>query len=316
MKDEHSKLRAALAVLTLVGLGVAGYQYLDPKAMWQAWQKFSWDACGWLLFLPALYLLFKSLRFVVLMKPVSDAPKGQVLCGYAASQAASMLPGGVAMRAAMMHRLGVPVEDSSGPILANSAADQFVLLLSGLVLCYYYEDLRLSAFLLTGLLALLLLTLFFDRSRQALQRALMALGRRLKVEERVKDFFANISTLMSFSIFFQTMLWSILANAVSFIALCLVVDSLGFPWEPWPLAAAFVIPNLLGRLSPLPAGAGVVEAGMVGFIAAQTAMSFDQAAVATVLFRIVDIMLPAFYGGLCYLLLFKPESEQELGATA
>ena len=306
-----------MAIFTLLGLGIAGYQYLDAKAMWQAWQKFSWDAWAWLLFLPAIYLLFKSLRFVELMKPVSDAPKGQVLCGYAASQAASMLPGGVAMRAAMMHRLGVPVEESSGPILANSAADQFVLLLSGLVLCYYYQDLRFSAFLLTALLAVFVLILYFHRSRQVARWALMSMGRRFKVEERIERFFANTSILLSYSLFFRILAWSILANAVSFIALCLVVRSLGFPLEPWPLAAAFVIPNLLGRLSPLPAGAGVVEAGMVGFMAAQTALSFDQAAVATVLFRIVDIMLPALYGGFCYLLLFKPEKERgEMGVPA
>ena len=307
-------LRTILAILTFIGLGWAGYKYLDPHAMEQAWDKFSWGAIGWLLVIPALYLLFKSFRFVNLLQPISDAPKGDVLAGFAASQAASLLPAGVAMRAAMMHRLGVPVEKSSGPILANSASDQFLLLSAGLVLCYYYEDLRISAFVLTTILLVLIAALSIKRSREWLKNVLSKMGKKVKQEERVEDFLHSLPYLADWKLFGKVMFWTVLANAMSLTALCLVVASLDLPVEPWPLAAAFVIPNLLGRLSPFPAGAGVVEAGMIGFMAAQTSMSYDQAAVATVIFRVVDTMMPAVYGGVCHLF-FLPD-ERANGETA
>lgn len=299
--------RFAFAALTLVGLVWAGYKYLDINAMMKAWERFSWSALSWLLILPAFYLGFKSLRFVRLLAPLSDAPKSDVMAGYAASQAASLLPGGVAMRAAMMLRLGVPLEKSSGPVLANSASDQFFLLSVGLVLCYYYEDLRTSAFVLTTLLLILSAFLYFETTRNLLKGALLKVGSKFNQTERVEAFLASFRELCDWRLFGWVMLWTTLANLVSMIALCLIVASLDFPVEPWPLAAAFVVPNLLGRLSPLPAGAGVVEAGMIGFMAAQTSMSYDQAAVVTVLFRVVDILLPAFYGGLCHLL-FLPKA--------
>lgn len=295
---------------------VAGYKYLDLQAMSKAWREFTWGAWGWLLLLPALYLAFKSLRFTVLMRPVSKAPARDIVAGYAASQAASLLPGGVAMRAAMMHRVGVPVEVSSGPILANSGMDQFVLLLGGLALGYYYPELRTSAFILTAILLVLVALLAFAPTRLWIRARLEGFANRFDHKDKVSGFCDRLPELLDARVFVQALLWSILANAVSLSVLCVVVYYLGFPVDPWPLAAAFVIPNLLGRLSPLPAGAGVVEAGMVGFMAAQTPMSYDQAAVATVLYRIADVVVPALYGALCHALFFKERPLETVGVAA
>lgn len=307
-KVSSSKAKLFFVAITLLGLGVAGYKYLDSDALAQAWSKFSWTSIGWLLWIPAFYLFFKSVRFAVLMAPSTKVAGSRIMLGYAASQAASLLPGGVAMRAAMMHRLGVPVEESSGPILANSASDQFLLLSTGLVLCYHYPNFRTSAFVLSGLLLLLIVLLSVRVTRKKIESLVEAGLERLGQAERLEAFYHNLHQLADTKLWAKVMFWTLLANSASVVALCMVVHSFGFEVEPWPLTAAFVVPGLIGRLSPLPAGAGVTEAGMIGFMAAQTSMSYEQAAVATLVFRIVDIVLPAIYGGLCQLLFVHRET--------
>ena len=303
-------LRAVLGVLTFVGLILAAYKFLDVQALLKAWNRFSWESWFWLLVLPAVYLLAKAIRFRILVKPVSDAPAKDVVLGYSASQAASLLPGGVAMRAAMMHRLGIPVEKSAGPVLANSASDQFLLLMTGLGLCYYYPEVRAAGFILTAILLTLIALIWIQTTREWLCRTLLSLSSRIGQKKRMERLLDTLPYLADLTLFRNVMAWTLVANVCSLLALFIIVGSLGLEVEPWPLTAAFVVPNLLGRLSPFPAGAGVVEAGMVGFIAAQTSMSFDQAAVATIIFRVVDILLPAFYGGLCHLFLPKDQSDQ------
>lgn len=314
MNKSSTFLRGLLGGLTLVGLVVACYKYLDARAMWEAWERFSWSTWGLFLILPILYLGFKAYRFSLLLEPISSAPKSTVMTGYASSQAASLLPGGVAMRAAMMHRLGVPVEKSSGPVLANSAADQLLLLAVGLALCYHYQELRASAFGLTGLLILLVAILGVKTSRDWVCRLLLKGAKRVGQEDKLKKFFRTVPYLCNLELFRKAMFWTVLANIVSVITLVAVVYSLDLPVDLWALTAAFVIPNLLGRLSPLPAGAGVVEAGMVGFLSAQTGMSPDQAAVATVLFRVVDVLMPALYGALCHMLIMPSDKKVKVAS--
>lgn len=281
---------------TLAGFCWAAFKYLDFNAMQQAWTRFSWSAWGWLVSLPALYLFCKAYRFKILMAPVSKASSGLVMEGYAASQAASLMPGGVALRAAMMLRLGIPLERSSGPILANSAADQFLLWSAGLVLCYYYPAFRPAAFGLTLLLALVLFCLFHPPAREFCRRRLDGLGDRFGARRKFGKFYDSLRRLWEAKIYAPVMFWTFLANLTSVVVLAITVSSLGFTVDAWALVAAFAVPGLLGRLSPLPAGAGVTEAGMIGFLANQSAMSYDQAAVATLIFRGFDIVLPALYG--------------------
>lgn len=125
----------------------------------------------------------------------------------------------------------------------------------------------------------------------------------------MEEFQAACWSLVDTRLFLSTFALSLAANAMSYGILCTVVGALGMKVEFWPLAAAFVIPTLLGRLSPLPAGAGVTEAGMIAFMANQTAMSTNEAAAATALMRSFDVLLPALYGAVIYFTAWKGEEE-------
>lgn len=295
-----NKVTRVLSVLTLVGLVVAAGKYLEPEALERAWDEFSWHYIALLLALPVAYLYFKAKRFSLLLSTTHDSSKRAVEVGYAASQAASLLPGGVAFRSATMTELGVPVEKSMGPVLLNSAMDQFVLLVAGIIAAYWYPQLRFSALVLTATLIVLIAVLSFETSRGMVKSGLLGCAAKWNGEERMSTFFESVGELAGTHTFLPGLGWSVAANAVSLFTLGLVVHALELPVHPLPLLAAFVVPNLLGRLSPLPAGAGVTEAGMVAFMAHQAGLNVNEAAVATALFRLVDVVLPAFYGFLCY----------------
>lgn len=313
MKDNLTRV---LSVLTLVGLGVAAYKYLEPEALERAWDEFSWHYIAVFLTLPVAYLLFKAKRFSLLLSTTHDSSKRAVEVGYAASQAASLLPGGVTFRSATMTELGVPVEKSLGPVLLNSAMDQFVLLMAGIIAAYWYPQLRFSAMVLTALLVTLIAVLNFRYSREKVKSALLWCSARWSGEERMKTFFESVSELAGTHTFLPGLAWTVAANAVSLFTLGLVVHALELPVHPFPLLAAFVIPNLLGRLSPLPAGAGITEAGMVAFMAHQAGLNVNEAAVATALFRFVDVVLPAFYGFLCYHLWWNRATHWKAGTRS
>ncbi len=306
------RLHTVLSVIFLIGLAAAGYRYLSLDLMMQAWRKFSVGTLGILVLLPVLYLLLKGWRFVLLMRPVvEEISDATVLKGYAASQSASLLPGGFAARAAVMTQAGIPMERSVGPVLANGGMDQLVLLLSGLFLAFWYDELRVAAGTLTGLLLVVTGLLWYQRTRVWIGEKLLLLANRFGQKSKVEEFQEACWTLVDGRLFASTFGLSVLADAVSYAILCLVVASLGFRVEWWPLAAAFVIPTLLGRISPLPAGAGVTEAGMIAFMANQTAMSTNEAAAATALMRMCDVVLPALYGAAVYFLAWKGEEEGE-----
>lgn len=298
-----------LSLILIIGLVMAGYKYLDWHLMVKAWATFSWTSTIWLLLLPAGYLALKAWRFVLLMRSVEDIPVSTLMRGYAASQSASLLPGGFAARSAILAQAGVPAEQSVGPVLVNSGMDQFVLLTAGIFLAYWYEDIRIAALVLTVILVALVTILCFESSRSWVTGLLEKAAKKFNKLEKMKEFEKACVSMMNLRLFVSALALSVVASAASYVILCIVVGALGFKVEYWPLAAAFVIPTLLGRLSPLPAGAGVTEAGMVAFVAAQTSMSVNEAAAATTLMRIFDVVVPALYGGIIYAFFWSGDKE-------
>ncbi len=297
-----SWLRHAFSVLIVLGLVLAGFKYLDLDLMVEAWRQFSWKALGGLLVLPALYLGLKSWRFYLLMRSAQpDISASTVMKGYAASQSASLLPAGFAARSMILTQAGVPVERSMSPVLANSAIDQLTLLVGGLILGIWYESVREASSILALVLALLVLVVWFRGSRAWLGARLRRIGRKIGQEKKIEEFLEACWSLVNPRLFLSVFLLSVVADLMSYLTLVLVVVALGLKVQLGALAAAFLIPTLLGRMSPLPAGAGVTEAGMIALMANHGGMTIHQAAAATTLMRGIDVVLPALYGAAIYL---------------
>ena len=275
----------------------------------------SWGAWGWLMSLPLIYLALKSLRFYYLQSPLTRVSGFQIWHGYGASQAASLLPGGVAMRAATMNQLGISPERSAGPILLNSLSDQLCLLVMGLAACLFYPELRAPALAVLGVFLCLGALLWWESSRNQIVGQLRKVFVRFGGADRYDKFIDSFKTTHQKASWTGIVTTTIGANAVSVLILYIVVTSMGFKAELGALIAAFVVPQLLGRLSPLPAGAGVIEAGMVGFLQANSPMSVEQATVATLLFRTFDTIGPALYGALFHLV-FSGRTEEKASSPA
>lgn len=295
-------LKHGFSLVIFLGVALAGFKYLDLDLMLQAWRKFSWKALGALWLFPAIYLWVKAWRFQLLMSSADpELRPGTILRGYAASQSASLLPAGFAARSAILAQAGVPMERSMGPVLANSALDQFALLIGGLFVGIWYQQVRPAALTLTGILIVLVALFVWEPSREAIGRWVQQVGERFGQGDKVKEFQQACWSLLDAKLFLSTFALTVVADLMSYAILVVVVAAMGLQVKFGALAAAFLIPTLLGRMSPLPAGAGVTEAGMVAIMAKGAGMTLDQAAAATTLMRAIDVVLPALYGALVYL---------------
>ncbi len=91
-----------------------------------------------------------------------------------------------------------------------------------------------------------------------------------------------------------------IAVALMVVALDLTLRGLGAKVGYATELLAFTLPSLLGRISAMPGGVGVTEAGMVGVLDAAPGVPLNQAAAAVVLFRIGTILFAAVVGGIVY----------------
>jgi uncharacterized protein (TIRG00374 family) len=302
--------RNLLSLVLVVGLILVAHKYLDIHLMVKAWRKFSWSSIGLLLAFPLTYLFVKGWRFILMLRAVQgEFAIAPILRGFIASQSATLLPGGFAARSALLAQADVPMERSLGPALGHSGLDQLVLLVCGLFLAFWYPSLRPAALGLSAALATVVAILSLEPSRKFVVAGLLKIAGKLKKREKMDGFLEACGYMADGKLLLKCMVLSLAANLCSYGILCTVVAALGMKVAWLPLGAAFVLPTLLGRVSPLPAGAGVTEAGMVTFMAHNAAMSVDEAAAATTLMRIFDVVVPAFYGGLVYFFGWKGEQE-------
>jgi len=84
------------------------------------------------------------------------------------------------------------------------------------------------------------------------------------------------------------------------LALHLALLGVGAHVPPMTLLLAFTLPTMLGRISAMPAGVGVTEAGMIGILDSAPGVTLDQAAAATMIFRVGTVFFAALAGALVY----------------
>ncbi len=299
----------------MVGVGLAAARYLNGEEVLTALGNFDYVYAPFALLLTAAYLGLKSWRFVLLMRPLSSVAANPVFRGYAAGQAATLLPGGVAARAGLMRQLGIPVALSSAPVLFSSLLDQVVFIACSLVAALWFEAARTPALILVGILAVLVLVLLVPATRGGLANVASWLAERFKVREDWQNFLKAVGDLATWRVMGVTLLITVLAFALRVVTLDLCLRGVGAAL-PYPtLFLAYILPTMLGRLSALPAGGiGVTEAGMVGFLASTSGLDPDAATAAVAIFRIATVLFEALLGGLVYMFAWRGEAEPQAQA--
>jgi uncharacterized protein (TIRG00374 family) len=146
-------------------------------------------------------------------------------------------------------------------------------------------------------------------ARNLLSRAAERLARRFKVLDHWRDFLDAVKEMVTWRTMLVTMVITLLGVGMQIVMLDLSLRALGLE-VPYPtLFLAYILPAMLGRLSALPAGVGLTEAGMVGFLASTSGIDPDTAAAAAAIFRVGTVFFQALLGGLVYLFGWKGEAE-------
>lgn len=301
--------RLVLTGAVVLGVAYGGYRYLSGREVLDALKTFnSWYAAP-VLTLSALYLIVKGWRFVLLLRPLCELRAGTVFRAYVSGAGAALLPGGVTARLGLLKQAGVPISKTGAPLILSSLLDQAVFLLGALVAAVWFPEVRGVALALLGGLAVAGGLLWFRPVRAWWGRLFDGLSRRARVHEKWRNFVGAWGALSSVRVLGTGFGLTVFAFALKIVALDLCLR--GLEWHlPYPtLFAAFMLPTLLGRLSPLPGGVGVTEAAMVGVLVAGSELTPAVAFAAVALFRVATVLFDALLGTLVFFFAWRGERE-------
>lgn len=305
----NNYLKYGLHAAVLMGLGIAGFKYLSGEAIWTAIKSFNYVYMPFILLAATVYFALKAWRFHILLTPFADVKRGTVMRAYAAGQAATLVPGGIAARVGLLKQAKVPVEDSSVPVAFSSIADQTVFIAGALLAAIFFEPARMPAYIILGVLVVVGLLLFIPVVRGSLLNAAEWVTGKFGYKEQLHDFLENVTDLLNPSTILWTLGLTVASVVLEIVALDLTIRGVGESISYATLALAYVLPTMLGRLSGLPAGLGVTEAGMLGFLTGFSPLDTGAATAATVIFRIATAFFRALLGAILYVVAWQGEEE-------
>jgi uncharacterized protein (TIRG00374 family) len=307
MKKQYYKY--ILHAVILGGVILAAAKYLNGEEVLNALRSFDYFYLPFILLISAGYIVLKGVRFVILMRPITNLPWGTLVRGYVAGTAATLVPGGVAARAGLMRQAGVAIGESSAPVLFSSVLDQAAFVLSSLAAALWFEAARVPVLILLGILVGSGVVFAIPAARNMFARGVEWLAKRFKVLEHWHDFLGAVKEVVTWRIMLVTLGTTLIGIGLQIVMLDLSLRGLGLE-VPYPaLFLAYILPAMIGRLSALPAGVGVTEAGMVGFLVSTSGVDPDTVAAGAAIFRVGTVLFQALLGGLVYWIGWEGEDE-------
>lgn len=308
MKNKY--LKYILHAAVLIGLIIAAVKYINGEEVLQALRSYNYAFAPALLALSVLYLAMKAWRFVHLMRPVSDVSGNVMFRGYVAGTAATLMPGGVAARAGLMNQAGISVAKSGMPVALSSILDQVAFIGSALFAAIWFESVRLPVLILLGVLVVLGVIFLFPAPRRWLGNVAKAIAKRFNVADQWKNFLQHGRDVINTRTILVALAITIAGLLVQVIMLDFSLRGFGFDVPYATLFFAYIVPTMLGRISALPAGVGVTEASMVGFLSSSAGVDPDTGLAATAIFRIGTVFFQALLGALVYFFAWRGEKEK------
>ena len=313
-RHDHSGvpfLKYALHAAVFAGLVFAGARYVNGELFWRSVGRFNWLYVPAILFLTVAYVLVKGWRFIGLMREVSAANPWMLMRAYIAGQACSLLPGGAAARAGILAQAGIPPARTAAPLAISSLADQLTFAAVSLTAALWFESIRKPLLVVLTVLIGLSLILGIEAVRCWLLDLIERLMGRFRLLNHWREFLSSLREITSFS-----QIGASLSNtAVAFIlmvsALNLCVIGVEAEAAFTVVVLAYALPALLGRISAMPGGIGITEAGMISILNAASGVTLDQAAAATTVFRVGTVAFAAFFGGIVYVFAWRGHNEAE-----
>lgn len=309
-ENKRNYLKYGLHLAIFLGVIWAALKYVNGEEVIAALRRFDYSLAPLMVALALTTLFLKATRFTFLLKPfASDLPFITAIKAYVAGQGATVLPGGVAARAGILKQIGVPLSEGSIPVLANSLFDQLFFVSLGVLSALFYPQARLPALIILGVLGFIALLLLLEPTRTRIGQLSEGLAERFNVGDQWRNFLNCVPLILDTKILAVGLLTTALAFAFFIIVLRLALQGLDITASYPELALAYILPTMLGRLVPIPAGLGVTEATMVGFLASTAGIATDAAVAGVAIFRIGAIFIPILFGALVYFFLWRGEDE-------
>jgi len=308
------RLKYVLHTVVFVGLLWAGMKYVNGAEFWRAMHRFEWAYLLPILICALAHFGLKALRFVFLMRQVDPAPGGMVARAYLAGQACAVLPWGITARAGLLKETGVPVSHSGPAIAISSASDQALLLLCSIVAALWFEPARKPVLMLLTALIVVSILLGIHATRSWIAGMVDRLMGRFNLQDRWHGFLQSLRYLLHPRVLVTSLVLTAFAVALMVVALELALHGVEAEVPYFTSLLAFTLPSMLGRLSAMPAGVGVTEAGMLGILTTTPGVSIDQAAAAVTVFRVGTVLFEALVGGGVYVFGWRGEAERRAAA--
>lgn len=301
-----------LHAAVLGGLVIAGSRYINGGDFARAVAKFDWRYAPLICALSLGYVLVKAARFVRMMRELRpEVPAGTLMRVYVAGQAATLVPGGGAARAGMLKQAGIPASETAAPLLIAAWSDQMVFVLCSLVASMWVERVRGPVLMVLAGLAVVSLLLGVEAVRTWLLRIVERLMGRFKLLDHWREFVGSLKAVATFKTLALGFGNAIIADGLLIAALWLAVRGVGVESIPiFTLILAFALPTMLGRISALPGGVGVTEAGMIPLIDSAPGVTKEQAAAAVAVYRLGSVLFAALVGGIVYLVAWRGDKER------
>jgi uncharacterized protein (TIRG00374 family) len=314
-----ARLKLFLTVLMIGGLAGMAFKFLDARMMAHLFAALSWAEMAVLALLPFGFLLPRAVRFGLLLVPRTRRRWVAAVYSYCASQAVSLLPAGIAGRAAVLKSAGLPFKRNLLPILADSFCDHTFFALATIAVACLVPRYRGAGYLAVPLAISAVLLLLIPPVRRRFKRITFMLARRKGRLDTWRILRRSFMKMWSLPRLAGCAALTVLANSASVLALWWTVHAFDLHVPFAALLVALLVPNLIGRLSLLPGGTGIVETGMVAILVRSGGLTPNEAAASTLLFRITDMLLPALYGLILYLLMpvpkIRPKGDQRPGGS-
>ncbi|ADV67941.1 lysylphosphatidylglycerol synthase transmembrane domain-containing protein [Deinococcus maricopensis] len=307
----NARARAWTWALNLIVLGsllLAAHRYVNGEDLLGTLRRAHFGVLALAALLGLTYTFIKGVRFVGLTRPVGAPPGRTVLHAYIAAEAATILPGGVAMRAALLAQAGLPVARGSVPVLLASVQDQLVLATCALLGTLAVPSARPAVLGALGAFALIGAALAVPGLRRAASGALNALLTRAGAPGAWAAFTGGAAQVLRGRTLLITTLITFASVLVKIIALAACLAAVGASAPIVTLCLATVLPTMLGRLTPIPGGVGVTEAGMVTLLAA-SGVHTEMGLAASLLFRVTTVFVPVLIGAAVYFLTWRPRTD-------
>jgi uncharacterized protein (TIRG00374 family) len=299
-----------------VGVILAAVKYLNGKEVLDALKQFNYWYAPAMLALATSYITVKAWRFAWLMRPISNRPASVPMKAYLAGTAATLLPGGIAARAGLMNQAGMPVEESSAPVAYSSIFDQAVFVAAALIAAFWFPAARLPAYIILGILVVVALAFIVPFTRRVLARFAEWAADKLKAKKQWKKFLSSMAKVSEPKAMAASLFITIGGLVVNVLILELCLRGFGLEVAYPSIFLSYTLPTMFGRISALPAGIGVTEATMAGFLSSTAQVDLNTAVAATAIFRISTVFFQALLGALVYFFFWRGEKEKHKTAAS